>query len=70
MTTKQEMITLLMNLRYDDDMLLGDPKRIKRNKVIDDIIFIVSDYLSNEARDRGEIDYDCPGGVCGTGGRV
>lgn len=64
-----EIIEFLRDLRYDDDMINGNEKRIKRNELIDSAIRLVS--LHVEKPGNGEIesedlmaDPDCVGGHC------
>ncbi len=63
---KIEATNWLMNRRYDDDMINGNLKRIENNKIIDYLLGLVS---LQQIKPREIIDYDCPNGVCGTGGR-
>jgi|LSQX01.1.fsa_nt_gb hypothetical protein len=65
---KTEATNWLMNRRYDDDMINGNLKRIENNKIIDYLLELISLQVS-VTKPREIIDYDCPGGVCGTGGR-
>jgi hypothetical protein len=66
-----EIIEFLRDLRYDDDMINGNEKRIKRNELIDSAIRLVSLHVEKPGKndvnpDTGSsiVDPECPNGVC------
>jgi hypothetical protein len=69
MITTQEMIGFLIGMKFDEELVMGNPARQRRNDVIDKIIMIVGSHVSKEEIFKPEnedlmADPDCPGGVC------
>ena len=60
--TYTQAIEWLKKRKYDDDMILGDQRRIKHNEEIDRIIMLLSLHI--EKPDRVIEDCDCPSGAC------
>ena len=61
-----EMISFLSSLKYGDRALTEI--RIEHDRRLDEICLYLHEQVTRPP--RGEVDSDCPSGVCGTGGRV
>jgi hypothetical protein len=59
--TYAKAIEWLKQRKYDDDMVLGNKRRIKHNEDIDAIIRLLMPYIKKPER---EVDPDCASGVC------
>ena len=74
MITKYQMLGLLNSMKFDEDLIMGNPARQMRNDVLDKIIEIVNETkdinIEDMYRPRIIEDPDCPSGVCGSGGRI
>lgn len=66
------MLGLLNSMKFDEDLIMGNPARQTRNDILDKIIEIVNETEDVNIEDMYRprmIDPDCPSGVCGSGGR-
>lgn len=69
MITTQEIVKLLIDMKFDDDMILGNPARQRRNDILNKAIMIVESHITKDDIYKPEnedlmADPDCVGGAC------